>query len=190
MSWSVTASDTSVGSVTLAAGTTVLVVAISWSTGTLTYVRWDGTDMTLAVSIVGTNNAAAVFFMNRPTITTGAVTADVTMNTANALSITGTIGETAVAGDTDTNSSGAGTNDFLSVSVATVTGDIVFYAGDKHLGGNWNSVDVNYGHSAIEVHAASPTVGTWGDVDDQQMCCCAVALGIKPIARSNIIVVS
>ena len=190
MSWSVTASDESVGSVTLAAGTTVLVAALTWSTGTLTYVRWDGKDMTLAVSVTLGSNAAAIFIMNMPEIKTAAITADVSMTYANAISIIGTIGETASIGDTDTNSHAS--NDFLTVSVASASGDIVIYCGDKTLGANWVGADVttNYGLSAFENAIGTPTAAGFGDVDDQEIVACAVALGIKPITRSSIIVVA
>ncbi len=181
MSWSVTASDESVGAVTPAAGVTVLVAALTWSSGSPTYCRWDGTDMTLAVSVALGSTAAGIWFLNKPAIVTGAITTDVTMTYANAISITGTIGETAAVVASDTNQHAG--NDFILASVATAVGDIVIYAGNKVGGGNWSNVDTNYGRSAFEVAVGSPTVGTWGDVSDDEIVACAVALRIKSVAR-------
>ena len=182
MSWSVTASDTSVASVTLASTVTVLVAAIAWSSGTLTYCRWDGTDMDLLVSVTFNEVACAIFAINNPAIVTGAITSDITMDHANAISIVGTRGETYVAGDTDSVTHTG--NDFMVASVTSSVDDIVIYMGDKNGGGAWTGVDNNYGNAgATETAVGSPTAGTFGDADDARMCLIAVALGVKPLAK-------
>ena len=185
MSWSVVAEDNSIGSITIPSGATVLVVMANWTSGSPTYCRFNGVDMTLAVSVALSNNAAGIWFLNNPEITTGAITTDVTFQSGGAYIITGTKGETAAVRDTDTTTHE--NNDFIGSGVTTVAGDLVFYSGSKTGGGVWTNVDDTVASGARETAVGASTSGTWGDAGDAQIVACSAGLKIKPLAGGNVI---
>ncbi len=184
MSWSVTAEDSAAASVTIASGVTVYVVIASWESGTPTYMRWDGTDMTLAKSVALASNAAGIWFLNNPTAGSLSTTTDVTPVNWSAYMITGTIGETAAVRATAQTTHA--NNDFVVVTItSSVTGDLAFFAGSKTgTGDAWTNVDDTVPGGGREAGAAS-VAGTFGDSGDEQIVGCGVSLQIKPLAKSS-----